>query len=352
MKPALNLRTARHIHRWIGAVLASFLLIIALSGTALIWKDSYLRLVFPQPEHHFDANSVTQLALAAEAAFGDENIILGRINERTNLMRLSLRDGRAAYLNADGAVLEVWLPNVRIEDWLLDLHHRFLSGTRGLYLSGFIGIAALVSILFGVLAFWPARRAWRQGFRLRGTGRMHMLTSHRNSGIVLAAPLFILILSGVFLTFPTISRNALLWFHNPAHYGETFGDGVDDLEGNAESTWGRAIARTLAVFPDAQITALTWPIGGNERVIHIRTTGEWADAGNSSVQITVPDGYMDIRIDATQLPAGERTYNLLAALHTSQLGGRLYDIIQTVLGLGAAWLALLGLVSFIRKPRG
>lgn len=352
MKPVLNMRTARHIHRWIGAILALFLLMIALSGTALIWKDIYLRFVFPQPEHQFDATAVTQLALAAEAAFGDDNIILGRVNENTNLMRLSLRDGRAAYLNTDGAVLDVWSPNARIEDWLLDLHHRFLSGTRGLYVSGFIGIAALVSILLGVIAFWPARRAWRQGFRLRGTGRMHMLTSHRNNGIVLAGPLFVLILSGVFLTFPTISRNALLWFHNPAQYGETFGDGVDDLEGTAESTWRRSIDRALAVFPDAQITALTWPIGGNERVIHIRTTGEWAYTGNSSAQITVPDGYMDIRIDATALPAGERTYNLLAALHSSQLGGRVYDIMQTVFGLGLAWLALLGLVSFIRKPRG
>jgi uncharacterized iron-regulated membrane protein len=169
---------------------------------------------------------------------------------------------------------------------------------------------------------------------------------------VLAAPLFILILSGVFLTFPTISRSAFLWFHNPAQYGETFGDGVDDLEGGAESTWSRAIARALAVFPDAQITALTWPIDGNERVIHVRTTGEWAETGNSRVQITVPDGYMDIRIDATNLPAGERTYNLLAALHSSKLGGLFYAVIQTVLGLGAAWLALLGFVSFMRKPRG
>jgi len=132
MKPALNMRTARHIHRWIGAVLALFLLTVALSGTALIWKDSYLRLVFPQPMHQFDADAVTQLALAAEAAFGDDNIIVGRINESTNLMRLTLRDGRAAYLNAEGAVLDVWSPNGRIEDWLLDLHHRFLSGTRGL----------------------------------------------------------------------------------------------------------------------------------------------------------------------------------------------------------------------------
>jgi uncharacterized iron-regulated membrane protein len=343
---------ARHVHRYIGALLALFLLVIALSGTVLVWKDSYLRLIFPQPQHVFDVATMTSLAQAAEEAFGADNLIEARINENTNLTRLTLRDGRGAYLSSSGAVVDFWGLNGRPEDWLLDLHHRFLSGTRGLYVAGVIGIASLLMLVLGMVAYWPARRAWRQGLRLRGTDRKHLLAAHRNSGILLAVPLFVLILSGVFITFPTTSTALLLSFSDPDAYGETFGDGVDDLEGRAEATWPRAIARASAVFADAQITALSWPNGGNERAIYFRTTQEWNVTGNSSVQITSPGGYMDLRIDARELPLGERAYNLLKALHTSQIGGTLYALVQTVLGLGLAWLAALGFISFIRKPRG
>ncbi len=345
-------RFARHSHRWIGAVLALFLLTVSVTGVALIWKDSYLGLVFAQPEHQFDVAAVIGMAEAAEVAFGAEGIAVAQFNEATHLTRVILRDGQAAYLGVDGAVLDVWSANGRPEEWVLDLHHRFLSGTRGLYVAGGVGIAALIAIGLGLIAYWPTRRAWRQGMHLRSGARVHLQLAHRNSGVVLALPLAVLVLSGVFLTFPTISRELLIWGQGADTYGETFGDGVDDLEGPAQATWPRAIERAVSVFPDAQITGLTWPNGGNERVIHLRTASEWNVEGNSSVQITASDGYMDLRIAAQDYLAGERFYNLMGALHTSQLGGLIYQVMQTVVGLGLAWLAVLGLAAFMRKPLG
>lgn len=351
MKTGIIIRFARQAHRWVGAVLASFLIVIALSGTALIWKDVYLRMAFPQPAQAIDAETVTRVALAAENAFGVEGINAASINASTRLVRLSLVDGRAAYLALDGTVLEIWGPNGRPEDWLLDLHHRFLSGAQGLYVAGAIGLAALVLMILGGIAYWPARRGWRQGIVPRGATRQHLHAAHRNSGVMLAAPLFILILSGVILTFPATARAIFLWHNDAESYGASFADGVDDLEGGSEATWPRVIIRAAAVFPDGQITGLGWPINGNERVVLMRDAGEWNESGNSSVQITAHDGYMDLRIVAADLPVGERAYNLMGSLHQSKLGGFVYKIVQSALGLGLVWLGVLGLQSFLRSRR-
>jgi uncharacterized iron-regulated membrane protein len=326
-----------------------FLIVIALTGTALIWKDAYLRLAFPQPLQTINADTVTRVALAAERAFGSDGINAASISASTQLARLSLVGGKAAYMALDGTVLDVWGPNGRPEEWLLDLHHRFLSGTPGLYLAGFIGLAALAVIVCGLIAYWPARRGWRQGVVPRGTARQYLRAAHRNSGSVLAAPLFILILAGVILTFPATARSIFLWHSDADSYGESFADGVDDLEGRAEATWPRAILRAAAVFPNGQITGLVWPNGGNERAILMRDAGEWNINGNSSVQITMPGGYMDLRIAASDLPVGERAFNLMAPLHRSELGGLLYKILQSMLGLGLVWLGVLGLSSFLRS---
>lgn len=329
--------------------MALFLIVIAMSGTVLIWKDVYLRLVFAQPVQAIDVETVTHIALAAERAFGSEGINTANLNPAAHLVRLSLADGQAAYMALDGTVLDVWGPNGRPEDWLLDLHHRFLSGTRGLYVVGFVGLGALVLIVLGSISYWPARRGWWQGMILRGVARQSLRAAHRNSGAVLAAPLFILILAGVVLTFPATARTLFLWGSDPDSYGETFENGVDNLEGRDEATWPRAIRRAAQVFPDGEITGLVWPIDGNERQILIRDAGEWNTSGNSSVQITVPDGYMDLRIAAADLPLGARAYNLMVPLHQSDLGGWIYKIMQSILGLGLVWLGGLGLTSFVRS---
>ncbi|MGJ8623437.1 MAG: PepSY-associated TM helix domain-containing protein [Yoonia sp.] len=343
------MRFVRQIHKWFGAILALFLIVIAMSGTALIWKDVYLRLVFAQPVQTIDVETVTYIALAAERAFGIEGINTASLNASAHLARLSLVDGKAAYMALDGAVLDIWEENGRPEDWLLDLHHRFLSGTRGLYVAGTVGLTALGLIFLGLISYWPARRGWRHGLVPRGTARPSLRAAHRNSGAVLAAPLFILIFAGVVLTFPATARAIFLWGSDPDIYGEAFADGVDDLEGRDEATWPRAILRAAKVFPDGEITGLVWPIGGNERQILIRDAGEWNTSGNSSVQITVPDGYMDLRIAAAELPVGARAYNLMAPLHRSELGGWIYKILQSMLGLGLVWLGGLGLTSFVRS---
>lgn len=348
-----SIRIARTMHRWTGASLSLLLILISTSGTLLIWKNTYLSFVFPQSSVVFERSieTMTNIAHSADQAFGENNISQIEFGDQNfGLSKVILLDQHIAYVAPDGEILGPWAPNERPEDWLLDLHHRLLSGSSGLYVVGFSGIATLVLIIAGLIAYWPARRTWRMGIAIRRLTRSEFLRLHRNLGILFALPIAIVIIAGVVLAFPETSRTAFFWpYENDDSYGENFGDGVDDVSGSTEAAWPNVIARAAAVFPGAEITGLAWPEGTGVKRVVIREKGEWSERGNSSVQITDFDGYMDLRIDARTLPIGEKLYNFLGTLHRSHFGGRVYDVIQTFIGLGLMGLGMIGLISFLRE---
>lgn len=345
------MKTARVIHRWMGASLAVLLILVSATGTLLIWKNTYLGFVFPQSALTFERSiePMATIALSADAAFGAAAISQIEFGDQSfGLSKVYLVDKRSAYIAPDGQILAVWEPNGRFEDWLLDLHHRLLTGTVGLYIVGLAGIAALVVIGAGLIAYWPARRSWKLGLALRSLKRPELLRLHRNTGILLALPIAVVIFAGVVLAFPETSRKAFFWsYEDDDSYGQNFGDGVDAVSGSSETSWPKVLARAAAVFPDAEITGLAWPEGTGVKRVLIRESGEWSERGNSSVHITDYDGYMDLRIDARTLPIGEKTYNFLGDLHRSHLGGWIYNIIQTLIGLSLICLGVIGLISFV-----
>ena len=85
-------------------------------------------------------------------------------------------------------------------------------------------------------------------------------------------------------------------------------------------------------------------------VVHgLRNKDEWAEAGNSRVHITGYDGMMSMRIDALQLPAGERFYQAMRTLHIGDYRGWFYKLFLSITGVGMLSIGLLGFLSFCQK---
>ena len=294
-------------------------------------------------------DNLAQLAESAEAAFGKQAIHRIRFGDDSNGVSLvELVNRRTAYMAADGTILEEWAPNGRFEDWLLDLHHRLLAGTFGLYVVGIAGLAMIGLILTGWVVWWPTRRSWRQGILPRQLIRKHLLVSHRNLGMLFSLPMAILIVSGIVLTFPDKTQ-PLFFSLEDNSYGEIFGDGVDMLEGVGEASWRRVLLRASSVFPDAEITGLDWPGFADDKIVRLRNKDEWAKAGNSRVHITGYDGMMSMRIDALQLPAGERFYQAMRTLHIGDYSGWFYNVFLSITGVGMLSIGFLGFLSFLQR---
>src|SRR5690606_3717148 len=144
---------------------------------------------------------------------------------------------------------------------------------------------------------------------------------HRNLGIVVALPLAFTLLTGITLAFPTQIEN---WLLSELRVSETYSnamvEGVDSIEGEEHGAWLPALTRATAVFPGANVRAAQVPGPFSPyRIIGLQQDGELSRLGLSRVYIDVTGGWMDIRIDALNLPLRERLYDAAQPLHTGRI---------------------------------
>ena len=124
--------------------------------------------------------------------------------------KVYLTDRRYAWFDQQGDFIQQWQANERIEDWLLDLHHRFLLGnTVGLNIAGASGILVILLCLVGGIIWWPRRRSYRLGLWPKSARREAWLISHGNLGASFALPFILLAFTGVLLVYPSESRSLL-----------------------------------------------------------------------------------------------------------------------------------------------
>jgi uncharacterized iron-regulated membrane protein len=174
---------ARSLHAWGGALLALLLFTSSMTGTLLLWKQEYLKLTIPAARVEFDPvpETLASLIEKIEALLDPNEIVLIQLPTRDfALAKVTMLDTHYAYVDTQGNIVDEWFLNERWEEWLYDLHHCLLLGNTGLATIGFVGATMLLLLIAGVSAFWPMRRGFRQGFRIRGLTRGHLLTAHRN----------------------------------------------------------------------------------------------------------------------------------------------------------------------------
>jgi uncharacterized iron-regulated membrane protein len=349
-------RIARALHGWAGAVLSLLVVVIASTGSLLVWKDDFLRLTIPPARADFEPTpaALARIAEAADAAFGENQIaIVYFATEDLALSRVTLVDQSMAYLDVDGNVIDAWEVGGRPEDWLFDLHHRLLMETTGLYIAGFAGLAVAVLVIAGLIAFWPMRRGLKLGPIPKGTSRLALLAGHRNLGLFAAPFVVIAVLTGAGLAFPDTTLE--LFFTRIRHdetYGESFGEQLDGLSGPEIAGWGPSLERAAAAFPGATIRAASWPaVNPPYRVIRLQQPGGWTRLGDSIVYVDGFEGWMDIRIDARTLPLEERLFNTLYPVHTAGLGQVLYKLVVFLTGVALTALGVLGFWAFVQRLR-
>lgn len=343
----------RTLHAWSGAALSLLVLLTSITGLMLVWKQDYLRLSIPEARVDFTPSpeALADIAATVENQFDNDDILLIQLpTENFPLAKVTLTDVRYAYVDIQGNIIDQWVQNERWEEWLYDLHHRLLLENTGLLIVGLGGLAVIIVVAAGIIAFWPFRRRFRRGFLPAGSSRPHLLAAHHNIGIVTALPLIIILATGVILAFPAQTDELLVEPFRGEEYSTDFGENVDDISGGDSGDWLPAMERAQAVFPEARIRSVQVPnFFSPYRIIGLQQPGELHPQGLSRVYIDARDGYMDIRIDAKSLPMAERLYNAGLPLHTGRIDSLFYKVLLTFVGLLATILSLFGLTAFIKR---
>ena len=338
-------RLSRTAHGWAGAALSLILIVIALTGSLLVFKGDYIRTVVPEARQNADL-SLSALAAVTEKteqAFEAENLrALVYATEDFGLHKAYLTDGRAAYLAGDGAVIDVWEQNGRFEDWLFDLHHRLLAGRIGALVAGFSGLAALILIVTGLMAVWPMRRGLKRGLKISNSSRSQVLSVHRNLGVYAALPLFLIILTGVILTFPKQSRAIFDAVGGP--------EALDPSPFTpAKVDWLSALEQSSQAFETAVPRMAIW--GGSERPATLRLKQDQEFHPNGRTLMVIDPGSSQIlnQQDALAMGLGREAYNAVYPIHAAHIGGRIYDVAVFLIGLALSALGVLGLFAYVRR---
>lgn len=324
------------LHRWAGATIGLILIVMGLSGIALIWESEWIGL--PEADNPVAA-SPSSLAQTVEAASAHHQG-LTRItfaSDELALHQAAYRDGSGAYFNQSGAVVDRW-DSIwgRPELWIFDLHHHLFAGETGEIVVGVAGIVGLLFVISGAILWWRTRRTFV--FRLwpKRMSRSAIIRQHRDLGIVTAPLLFLTMLTGSAMIFEPVSTAIVAPF--PDRSSATL-----KLENRvAQDDWHSVFRIAEQTFPGATIRRLQFAEGAS--TLRLRQPFEWTPNGRTylrvdqtgTISIDAPDGTLD------KQSVSEKFY----PIHAGKVGGLSWNIILTLTGLSLVILGTFACFGF------
>lgn len=211
------------IHLWMGIALGLYVLLISLSGSALLLKPAFYTWFEPK-----------YLEPTADAPLKDAELEK-RINEVyagyiVTFIFPAYEAGRATYvvLNKDGmiyphyfnqytatdmGVANPW-PILTIE-WLADLHDDLFMGNTGRKVNGVGGLLFVLMSLSGLIIWWQGRTRWYEGLLLWPNARRSLLWQlHSFLGFWFLLLMLAWGISGFQFAFPQYLNALFNWFTN------------------------------------------------------------------------------------------------------------------------------------------
>lgn len=315
-------------HRWFGVIGGVWLLLVALSGSVLVFYAELDRALNPElfaaRTVSAAAPSVARAMAAAEAAFPGAQASYASLPKPGEAMIVALSDrpgqpsavgaeGREVFVDPGTATVQgsrVWgemgLSSAHIMPLLYKLHYTLLAGDTVAWLLGLVSLAWLIDHAISVpLALRSARR-WGEAFRLRRHARGHkrVFDLHRAGAMWLLPVSATLAFSGVYFNLSDEFRAVLGVFSTPSP-GVT--DGRPDLP---------APLYAPPVDADAALAAVGRPASG---ITYNAQTGHYVVHAHDARDLTADYGARMIAVDA-------RSGRILAQQHFAE--GSAADVVM------------------------
>ncbi|MBN1239269.1 MAG: PepSY domain-containing protein [Gammaproteobacteria bacterium] len=221
-------------HLWLALALGLYIVVISLSGSAVVFRSEITRWAVPFEVPSTDGERLTGEALmqALGEVYADHRVL--RFNESPRPSRpvavLLERDGAEhgrlfdPYARADMG--ESYPVTVRVVEWLVALHDDLLAGDTGRRVNGIAGALVLILVLTGAVIWWPGPHRWKQS--LYATPSKPRFAWHLHSAVGFWALLLLAnwALTGVYMAFPAPFEGLIDWLDaNPDDF-ERPGEGL------------------------------------------------------------------------------------------------------------------------------
>ncbi len=206
------------LHKWVGAVVALWLLMMSLSGVSLVFKDELEELLCPPPPVTVGKTRATFESLIEHTqkkynGYKVTGFICPRSFSRPiQIFTIDDKEKKLALI-ADPYTGEILGPrkDSEILEFFADLHHNLLNGKTGRAING-IGASCLFALIVtGLVVWWRGIKDWASGFRFSLKGNFRRINWNMHSAVGVWALPFLLIwsISGFYFGFTAFFEKSL-----------------------------------------------------------------------------------------------------------------------------------------------
>ena len=337
-------------HKWIGLLLAVLIVPVSITGAVLVWHEEL------EPVLNRKRYAVTGPAALAPDAYVRAARAALKPGERIASLALPEHGGpvvvaaaaadaqprpgppRRTNVYLDGAtarVLDVAPSNAGALRVMHVLHGSLMVPGVGRSIVGWVGVAMMLSAFTGLWLWWPAMGRWTRG--LRWARRRDVDANlHHQMGFWIALPLFVLSLTGAWISFPSF-------------FGALIGEGGRGGQARMAAMRSRpveatrlsadeALRQASGALPGAP-TRITWPT---------EKAREWS-VRFSGGEVRFEDAPTDLL--SIRKGEGGGVARLMRRVHDGTGMGLVWRVIITLGGLIPAVLAGTGVIMWWRARR-
>ncbi len=365
-------RALFQIHLWAGLILSLHVVVIGLSGSALVFRKELERRFEPrvhrvEPASQYAPwNPVVESIRSNNPGFKVDDVVLpAKPDEPAYVIlapvqkELDRSQMRTYYFNPyTGEVLGKESSLQGPLGWIANLHYFLFAGDPGLIVNGVMAFGFLILCLTGIVLWWPGIKRWTSAIILksRSTWRRLNWDLHSVAGFWCSAGLAVIAFTGVYFAFPvpigvvTILATggnpkqavALLATPQAPKTSDTHTLPVDDV---------LRIAKGV-LLPDNPPAFLGFPEGpdGVYTVVAYRRDAAPYSQG-TTLSIDPHSGVILKKVSSNQYPLGMRITQYFYALHFGSFGGNgafgvLVKVLWVILGIVSASLGITGVLMY------
>ncbi len=363
------------VHLYLGLSVGALLVVFGVTGSILVffqeideWLNPVLLTVSVPSTGSAPVRPLQDIVTAAQQAAtpGSRIVQLYGPRNRTGVFaiyaehpskawqRIYIDPYRAAVTGVRSYAAYEWVPHY-LMDVVFQLHFALFLGENGLIIVALGALLLLLSLISGVIVWWPLTGQWRQAFVLRWPSTPVRLNFdlHKTFSLYTCLVLGAVLLSGVWMNW----NDPFVWvvrLLSPATRGPKQAPVSIPLEGRQPITPAQALAIATARYPEGVLNILVMP----EDSTGIYLVGRREVPGLSlfwSERTVSIDQYsgaiLDVREPATRRSAGETFADWQWPLHSGQAFGLPGRLMVCLSGLACPVIYVTGVRMWWRKRR-
>jgi uncharacterized iron-regulated membrane protein len=344
------------IHLWSGVLLSLYIVIIALTGSILVFRSELTRAMLPKTLTPYAADHVTPMATVLEhfrtgyPGAKLENIQVPSSQMPAFLLSANNRDQQPFSLLADPVTADLRLQPRTWVDWTYDLHVYLLLGkSYGMQVNGVGAACLLLLTITGLVLWWPGVKIWARGLRIgfKHNWKRINFDAHNAIGFWTLFIVFWWALSGIYFAWyrPFTSAVAVV---SPLQGMLSPVAPTQPKVGTDRASLEQVLSAIHQASPDGQLFSLSDPsLSGSTiyALVDLREPGDFSHRDIITLS-TIDARVLTIWHYGQNRSAGDWALWAMHPLHFGTLWGMFFKVIWALCGVALAVLAITGLLMY------